>query len=299
MTRIDSFLFPFLCVVVGCAIFAFDLTQRLGVAGGVPYVLLVLLGLFTDRHRIVFALAGSATVLTLLGIWLSAPGAPVQVIVMNRLLSLLAIWAVASAVSLVVAHRKRLESLLERDPLTGLYNRSYLLDHLQLQISRWRRDKIPLSLIMLDVDHFKAVNDRYGHPAGDRVLTAIADICCSIVRSSDVVCRFGGEEFAIILPQATQENAHEIAERIRVGIENSRFSLGHDSVQVTVSQGIAEMNRRLADSTAFLSAADTALYDSKRGGRNAVHIAAEPAFWLADNDEGPAHCDELALRVTH
>lgn len=278
MTKIDAFFFPFFGVIIGCTVFAFDLTQQLGVAGGVPYVLLVLLGLLAERQQVVIALAVAATLLTMLGMHFSDPGAPVAVVFVNRGLALLAIWSVGIAVSLVVAHRRRLEQLLDRDVLTGLYNRRYLLDSLAREIQVWRREQRPLSLVMLDIDCFKRINDRYGHQAGDRVLAAVADTCTRIVRGSDWVCRFGGEEFVIVLPGADMGNAVDIAERLRVAIGQQRFGLGHDSVSVTVSQGVAEVSDRLADAATLLGAADDAMYQAKAAGRNRVSTSADPGF---------------------
>lgn len=277
MLQAESFPYLLICAAVAGAVLMFDLSQALGVAGGVPYVLLVLLGLVAERHRVVLALATSATVLTFMGFVLSAPSSQFDIVLTNRALALLAIWSVAGAVSLVLVQRKRLQRLINRDPLTGVFNRKFLFETLQREINIWRREGGPLSLMMLDLDHFKEINDRYGHPAGDRVLHAVAALCENTVRISDLVCRFGGEEFAIVLPDTDRKAAFEVAERLRAAVAQARFALGDDQVGITVSIGIAQMHTTLADAAALLGEADKSLYESKRRGRNRVHVAAGPA----------------------
>lgn len=269
----DEFLFVLICAATALAVFGFDLTQPLGVAGSVPYVVLILLALVGERRATVFILASLASVLTVAGYFLSMPAAPSSVVITNRILALLAIWSVAATISMVITHRVRMQEMVNRDVLTGLYSRRYLFEALQHEINVWRREARPLSLIMLDIDYFKSINDRYGHQAGDRVLQGIAAACRDCLRASDLTCRFGGEEFALVLPNTNLDEAAEVAERLRICIGSCRFQLGEDDARVTASLGLAEMSAKLADAAGLIAAADNALYHSKRGGRDCTHIA--------------------------
>jgi diguanylate cyclase (GGDEF)-like protein len=167
------------------------------------------------------------------------------------------------------------------DGLTGIYNRKYFDQKLSIELSRAKRQKNPLSLVMLDVDYFKKYNDTYGHPAGDRVLQAIVGAVQSqLNRLSDVFARYGGEEFIIILPSSDQTGATRIAEKVRQAV--SALQLEHARSQVdkhiTVSLGAATCAGGVVCSeTRLLDTVDKALYAAKHGGRNAVR-------WLSVSD---------------
>jgi diguanylate cyclase (GGDEF)-like protein len=133
---------------------------------------------------------------------------------------------------------------------------------------RSKRHRFSLSLMMLDVDDFKAYNDKYGHPAGDSALKAVADILKETLRGADVAARYGGEEFAILLPQTSSEEAAQIAERIRKKIERTEFP----ERKVTASIGIASCSNEVDTPRDLISAADVALYAAKNHGRNNVQI---------------------------
>ncbi|MFB2552284.1 PleD family two-component system response regulator [Ensifer soli] len=158
------------------------------------------------------------------------------------------------------------------DPLTGLHNRRYLDSHLKLLADRAAARGKPLSLFITDIDRFKSVNDTYGHDAGDEVLREFAHRVRSAVRGADLACRFGGEEFVVVMPDTTAEVAAVVAERLRLSVETKPFALPGDapSLSITASLGIASFN--LAEDTpeAVLKRADTALYQAKRNGRNQV-----------------------------
>jgi len=123
---------------------------------------------------------------------------------------------------------------------------------------------------MLDVDHFKAFNDQWGHQFGDEVLAGIARTLQETARGSDVVARYGGEEFAIILPETSLDQALDAAERVRVAVANSRFYHQSQIVEVTISLGVAGLGPALTDSDALIRQADTMLYQAKRSGRNCI-----------------------------
>ncbi len=158
------------------------------------------------------------------------------------------------------------EQLSVTDALTGLLNRRYIEERLTEEIKRSNRHGFPMSFMMLDVDHFKTFNDQFGHPAGDDALRLVAHVIRETLRGADVAARFGGEEFSILLPQTTGEEAATIAERIRANIEETDFQ--HQGV--TISIGIASCSMDLCTSTTIVSAADKALYEAKHRGRNMV-----------------------------
>jgi diguanylate cyclase (GGDEF)-like protein len=165
---------------------------------------------------------------------------------------------------------ERMRHFAEHDGLTGLWNHRIILDRLRGEVDRSRRDDTPLSLVMVDLDLFKKVNDDFGHPAGDRVLIKIAAILQRSVRSYDWVGRYGGEEFLLILPGSGFSNARLRAEQLRVAVQETRVPLGGREIQVTASFGVVSGFPR--DAEEMVQAADTALYRAKRNGRNCVMV---------------------------
>ncbi len=167
-----------------------------------------------------------------------------------------------------------LESLVMRDGLTGIANRRCFDQTLLNEWAHTSREGQPLSLLLVDVDHFKRYNDTFGHPEGDECLKRVAAALSSQVRTYDLVARYGGEEFAIILPNQTLSDAATVAERVRAAVEqNSSADLGSAGGQTTVSIGVAAcMARQLTSPEQLLAEADAALYRSKRDGRNRVTL---------------------------
>jgi len=160
------------------------------------------------------------------------------------------------------------------DPLTGLHNRRYLWELLGRELLKARRNRTAVAAILVDIDHFKRFNDSFGHEAGDLVLKRVADVIREHVRGSDIGCRYGGEELAVVLPEATREVAVERAERIRRGIEALRLEHGGRPLEaVTASFGVAIYPQHAGDAEALLRAADEALYGAKRSGRNRVMVS--------------------------
>lgn len=161
------------------------------------------------------------------------------------------------------------------DGLTGLHNRRYLDTHLQTLVERARNRGRELSLLITDIDRFKLVNDTYGHDAGDDVLREFANRLRQNVRGMDLACRYGGEEFVIVMPDTSATMAAEVAERLRESVEESGFKTGDIVLDVTTSVGVATLNRDSDDDMkALLKQADTALYGAKNNGRNRVVAAA-------------------------
>jgi diguanylate cyclase (GGDEF)-like protein len=173
---------------------------------------------------------------------------------------------------------KELMLLSVTDGLTRAYNHRHFQERLNGEFSRARRYGEPLSCIMIDIDHFKRVNDRYGHPAGDRVLVRLVDLLKEEIRSGDLVARYGGEEFVLLLPNTDAGSARHMAERVRERVEQEGLSLqGADPLPVTVSLGVADYRPGgegpIDTSEKLLRAADAALYRAKADGRNRVMVA--------------------------
>lgn len=157
-----------------------------------------------------------------------------------------------------------------RDPATNIFNKRYFMDRLKEEFAYAKRKKSPLSLILFDIDYFKILNDSYGHLAGDLVLQNLCNEVNATIRSGDLLARFGGEEFVILMRDSDGTQAYELAERIRRVVENMEVDYQGKIVKITVSCGIATFNDQYADDISFLAAADKFLYRSKKQGRNRV-----------------------------
>jgi len=186
------------------------------------------------------------------------------------------LFAVSIGATLMVdrawRRQRRIAHLLEKqahtDPLTGLANRRHFMEVAEAELARSRRYDTPLSMLMIDIDHFKEVNDAYGHRAGDRVLQQLARTCQEILREVDVAGRVGGEEFAILLPETEVEGAFEVAERLRTAVAAAEVPREEGlPIRITVSVGVAAIDGSTNLDT-LMSQADDALYDAKHCGRN-------------------------------
>jgi diguanylate cyclase (GGDEF)-like protein len=170
------------------------------------------------------------------------------------------------------AHRG-LQDMALRDPLTSVLNRRALNEPLMRELKSGLRYGAQACLMILDLDYFKTVNDRLGHTAGDLVLKELAALMTDTVRDVDMVGRYGGEEFAIILPHTSIQQAHTLAERLRALIESHAFDVEDGTVRLTASIGIADVcNAEIASVEHWVNAADTALYEAKSQGRNRVVV---------------------------
>jgi len=168
---------------------------------------------------------------------------------------------------------KQLQNLSRTDHLTGLFNRGYWELRLIQEFKRFDRYEQPSSLIMLDIDHFKKINDNYGHTVGDEAIRCVSKAIKEQVRDLDIAGRYGGEEFGIILTNTNGDGACVFAERLRSAIENMTvFAEGHQ-VRFTISLGVSELNDSLHDHRNWIERADQALYKSKEGGRNRCTLA--------------------------
>jgi diguanylate cyclase (GGDEF)-like protein len=162
-----------------------------------------------------------------------------------------------------------LREIATRDGMTGLFNRDQFLTLGEAEWARSRRYGRPLSMLMLDIDQFKSVNDQHGHDVGDRVITQIAKICRDCTREVDIAARLGGEEFAILMPETELSDARLLAERLRKTVCGSKILVDHTQLQITVSIGVGQAVD-LDNFSALIKATDRGLYDAKRSGRNRV-----------------------------
>lgn len=178
-----------------------------------------------------------------------------------------------------ITDRKQLELELERqahlDYLTGASNRRFFMQEAELELQRAIRHGLPLSLLMLDIDHFKQINDSHGHEAGDEALRNLVDVCRHSLRQIDVLGRLGGEEFAVLLPETPLEQAVEVAERLRGEVQHSDISAGGSVFRFTVSIGVSSLPGIQGTVSVLLSSADKGLYQAKRAGRNKVCVSGQ------------------------
>ncbi|TAE33386.1 MAG: PleD family two-component system response regulator [Alphaproteobacteria bacterium] len=169
-------------------------------------------------------------------------------------------------------------SLAVTDKLTGLYNRNFLDAHIQNIINQSLSNQKNFAIMMLDMDHFKSVNDTYGHDVGDEILRELSKRMVANVRSSDLVARVGGEEFMVLMPETTLHDAYMIADRMRNNIAQEPFAISHEvkAINKTISIGIAELNLSSDNASSLIKRADISLYEAKNGGRNRVCPVPKP-----------------------
>lgn len=193
-------------------------------------------------------------------------------------------WLVGKVGRRLERDQQRLRELADHDDLTGLFNHRMHYQRLGEEFARSGRTGQPISLLLLDIDHFKQVNDRYGHLAGDLALKTISDLIASTCRAMDIACRYGGEEITVILPETAADAAMIAAERLRQIIEAQAFDFeDNKNVHITVSIGVATSSERFASATELTGGADRAMYRAKEQGRNRVEraedgVEAEPGI---------------------
>lgn len=236
-----------------------------------PYVAVVLVGLLARQPRTVLALAALGTALTVMGYFIS-PGEVTShhVALINRSLAIFAIWATGIVSYVHLRSLATLKPLVNRDELTGIFNRHYFNEEADKLTQASRRYGFPLALIMLDIDWFKDINDKWGHLAGDRVLKALAEVLHAQIRDIDVVCRYGGEEFVVLLPYTDLQGAVTTAHNLQRAIEALSVSWNDTTINIHVSMGVAELTPDRCSVADLVGAADQALYQAKTAGRNRV-----------------------------
>jgi diguanylate cyclase (GGDEF)-like protein len=190
----------------------------------------------------------------------------------------------------LIVKNRLLSEVSSRDALTGLYNRWFVIEKIDSEMNRALRHGSPMSLLMLDIDHFKRVNDTWGHGAGDQVLQAIGKLLRDSCRVYDVPGRYGGEEFCIVLPETKPGNTGVVAERIRSRLESTELPCGDTSIVMTASIGIAGLDQPegtdILSPAALIDRADRALYSAKSRGRNRIEMWDHALF---DVDGGSGH----------
>lgn len=189
-------------------------------------------------------------------------------------LPIMSIFAKQIGISLERARLfQEVQSLALTDPLTGLQNRRSLFELGRIEFSRAHRMKRPFCCMMLDLDHFKRINDNYGHPVGDQVLREFAQRCMHSVREVDLVGRYGGEEFVIFLPETDSEMALQVAERLRASMEAAPMRISGQEIFVTVSIGVSRKDEHTLELETLIARADQAMYIAKHKGRNCVAMS--------------------------
>lgn len=168
------------------------------------------------------------------------------------------------------AYHEEIYRLTTIDGLTQIFNKRYFLETLEREIARSHRYRRELSLVMFDIDHFKLINDNFGHLAGDYVLKHLASTVKSKIRREDLFARYGGEEFSIVLPEIDGYNGRQFAEKIRKIVERTEFRFEAAKIAVTISMGVSTMDPEVADSANLIKRADERLYEAKNAGRNCV-----------------------------
>ncbi|WP_448205167.1 GGDEF domain-containing protein [Azospirillum sp. sgz302134] len=188
------------------------------------------------------------------------------------------IYVLINDVTALKESEERLRQLSITDPLTGACNRRHFFDVAEQEMARSRRYDRPVALLVLDVDHFKRINDTHGHAVGDEALRVFTDACQSVLRGNDLLGRMGGEEFAILLPETDAAGAALVAERIRARTAELSVPAGAEEVRFTVSIGLASCHAGSRSVDGLLSCADEALYRAKAAGRNRVVAAPDPVL---------------------
>ncbi|TCI04902.1 GGDEF domain-containing protein [Corallincola luteus] len=190
-------------------------------------------------------------------------------------IAIFVLFMVASAAIIIFLARSRkvLQHRAETDFLTGIANRRRIFEHAQRLIERAAHNKDPLSIIIFDIDHFKQINDNYGHNVGDLAIQQIARLTANSLRPGDIVGRIGGEEFLVVLPNTQELQAQEVAERLRAMIASTKLEIENQSVRVTVSLGVCTLDKQRCALQSIINAADEALYFAKNAGRNQVKVS--------------------------
>ena len=260
----------------------FDLSQPLGVAGAVPYIVLPAIALLVHSKRLVVACGILGLILIAVGFLLSPPGNS-AVGLLNRGLTALTIVVVTLIGYVLLRNEEEFKTSLilaaNTDVLTGARNRRAIMRDLERRMAEGLRYEQPLSLLLVDIDHFKRANDTSGHVHGDEILRQVSETCLSCVRETDSVGRYGGDEFLVVCPQTGAPNAFRVAERIRTKIAHLTMNgAEREPLGITVSIGIAPLSGDVDTPIELLRRADHALYTAKEAGRNATVVFKESEY---------------------
>jgi len=234
-----------------------------------PLAFILIYPVRRDWATILVAVLGIS--FTFLAVLLEDGGESVEAVLINRGMTAIVILGIAFLVSRVTASEHQLVRIATTDALTGIFNRRHFMALLVREQQRAERYKTSFSVLMLDIDHFKRINDTFGHPIGDEAIKAMAKAASKYLRPTDMIGRFGGEEFVVMLPHTDEGGSVIAAERIRESVSQIVVVAGQQDVRFTVSIGAATYVRR-ASVEQILECADKALYAAKNGGRNQVCV---------------------------
>jgi len=279
----SELVFGLVGLVILVFLFYFDLKLTNNVAISIAYISVLGFGLLSRSKRLVVLLGLLAILVTLAGYGFSLTVYSGMDSV-NRQMVIIAIMTVTITAHIYMSRQQEFDERMYRiattDTLTGIANRRALLQELQMRISEAIRYDRDLSVILFDLDDFKAVNDKYGHTAGDKMLQKITNVCSNWLRTTDFIGRYGGEEFMIICPNTDIDGATALAERIRIAVAQSEFKFSGNKLKMTISIGVTELYNHLEQHAApinevqlmheFIDAADDAMYEAKKAGKNCV-----------------------------
>ncbi len=239
----------------------------------VLYSLTLLVSLFLRKPLVILTTTAVVYILILLSAFLS-PTSESSGLSINSIIAFLVITVTACILIYYIyqekKHTDKLALLANYDALTKVHNRYYFHEMISQEINNHNRYGTQVSLLLIDIDHFKKVNDTHGHSYGDYVLKTLAEISQEVLRETDVVVRFGGEEFIVVLPSTNITGALNSAERIRAKVESYTFSFNDVEINCTVSIGVSSYDNDEWTDADFVKATDVALYEAKRNGRNQV-----------------------------
>ena len=284
----QEILFGLIGLVV-CAFFAYmDFNISNDVASSISFVSILGFGLLARSRRLTVLLGLLGILATVYGYYIPA-NIYTDIDITNRQLVIIAILTITITSHIYMTRQEEFDAKLYKialtDELTGIANRRALIKELEIRISEAMRYNKQLSVLLFDLDDFKAINDKHGHLTGDSILKRLTRICQSWLRNPDYIGRYGGEEFMVICPNTNLEGAKALAERIRTAIEQSDFTYGDKKICVTISIGVTELSNHFDQATSksneieishdMIDAADSAMYHAKRSGKNCT-IAFEP-----------------------
>jgi diguanylate cyclase (GGDEF)-like protein len=202
---------------------------------------------------------------------------------MTLLIGPLILHIFVSLISKLDRSEEKLRALSVMDDLTDVYNRRFFIEQAEKELAKAKRYGTVFSILAVDIDHFKKINDTYGHFAGDTVLQAMANTCMNNLRAMDIFARFGGEEFMFLIPEANKTDVASFAERVLSALENTLVVYNREEIRFTVSIGVKTVDARINSLESLLKAADDALYEAKRRGRNCIVIYDDEATFLPEN----------------
>ncbi|OGT76332.1 MAG: hypothetical protein A2W76_03740 [Gammaproteobacteria bacterium RIFCSPLOWO2_12_47_11] len=275
--------------LVAYSFFAY-LDFRLGndVVSSISYISILGFGLLARSRRLTVLLGLLGIVATIIGYYL-IPADIQDITVTNRQLVVIAIMTITITSHIYMTKQQEFDDRLYRiavtDELTGIANRRALMQEFEKRISEAMRYNTSFSILLFDLDNFKIINDEYGHLTGDGILVKITRVCARWLRATDIMGRYGGEEFMVLCPNTSLEGAKALAERIRLAVEESDFTVYGKNIKMTISLGVTELSNHMDNPSTKLNeielshdmfdAADSAMYRAKRTGRNCV-VAFEP-----------------------